>query len=115
MFELTDDEFKILRRQIGTSSLGGTRYAPMAFTEQGVAMLSSVINTERAIKANIAIMRAFVAVRKMIASHTDLVRKIDEMEKKYDKQFAQVFVAIRQLMEPVKPPAEPKRKIGFNK
>lgn len=84
----------------------------MAFTEQGVAMLSSVLNSERAVKVNVAIMRTFVALRKMIASHADLVRKIEAMEKKYDGQFAMVFKAIKALMEP---PAQKKKAIGFEK
>ena len=84
----------------------------MAFTEQGVAMLSSVLNSERAVKVNVAIMRTFVALRKMIASHADLVRKIDPMEKKYDGQFAVVFKAIKALMEPPKKTGKP---IGFEK
>ena len=110
MFELTIEEFENLRSQIGTSSWGGTRYPPMAFTEQGVAMPSSVLNSERAVKVNVAIIRTFVALRKMIASHADLVRKIDAMEKKYDGQFAVVFKAIKELMAP---PAKKKRPIGF--
>jgi hypothetical protein len=112
MFELTKEEFENLRSQIGTSSWGGTRYPPMAFTEQGVAMLSSVLNSERAVKVNVAIMRTFVALRKMIASHADLVRKIEAMEKKYDGQFAMVFKAIKELMAP---PEKQTKQIGFDK
>ena len=82
----------------------------MAFTEQGVAMLSSVLNSERAIEVNIAIMRAFVKLRQMAASHKDLLRKIEDMEKKYDEQFSVVFEAIRQLMIPE---GKEKKKIGF--
>ena len=110
MFELTKEEFANLRSQIVTSSHGGTRYPPMAFTEQGVAMLSSVLNSERAVKVNVAIMRTFVALRKMIASHADLVRKLEAMEKKYDGQFAAVFKAIKALMAP---PDKNKKPIGF--
>jgi hypothetical protein len=89
----------LLRSQIVTSSPGhgGRRYAPYVFTEQGVAMLSSVLNSDRAIEVNILIMRAFVKLREMIASHTDLARKLDALEKKYDGQFQIVFEAIRQL------------------
>jgi hypothetical protein len=112
MFELTKEEFENLRSQIGTSSWGGTRYPPMAFTEQGVAMLSSVLNSERAVKVNVAIMRTFVALRKMIASHADLVRKIEAMEKKYDGQFAMVVKAIKELMAP---PEKQTKQIGFDK
>jgi phage regulator Rha-like protein len=94
MFELTADEFENLRCQIDASSWGGTRYAPMAFTQQGVAMLASVLNSDRAIKVNIQIVRAFVRLRQMISSHDDLRRKIEAMEKKYDEQFR----AIRELL-----------------
>jgi len=87
---------------------GGT--LPYAFTEQGVAMLSSVLNSERAIKVNIEIMRAFVRLRRILASHADLARKLDSLEKKYDTQFKVVFDAIRELM---KPPETKKRPIGF--
>jgi len=81
-----------------------------AFTEQGVAMLSSVLRSERAIEVNIAIMRAFVQLREMLASNVELARKLKQMEKKYDKQFKIVFEAIRQLMTP---PEKPRKKIGF--
>ena len=110
MFMLTKEKFENLRFQIGTSSHGGTRYPPMVFTEQGVAMLSSVLNSERAVKVNVEIMRAFVALRKMIAEHADLVRKLEAMEKKYDKKFAVVFKAIKELMAS---PAKKKSRIGF--
>jgi hypothetical protein len=102
------------RCQIGTSKTdarGGARYAPMAFTEQGVAMLSSVLNSERAIRVNIAVMRAFVQLRQLLASHEDLAQKLADLEKKYDAQFKIVFDAIRQLMTPPEPPP---RKIGFS-
>lgn len=110
MFVLTNQEVKDLRSQIVTSSWGGTRYPPMAFTEQGVAMLSSVLKSERAIEVNIAVMRAFVQMRRMVATHEDLKRKIEEMEAKYDEQFGIVFEAIRQLLEEDE---KPKRRIGF--
>ena len=89
----------------------GLRHRPMVFTEQGVAMLSSVLRSERAIEVNIAIMRAFVQLRKMVAAHKDLARKLAALEKKYDEQFKIVFDAIRELMTP---PAKPRRKIGFD-
>lgn len=111
MFELNQEEFENLRCQFGTSSWGGPRYAPMAFTEQGVVMLSSVLNSDRAIKVNIAIMRAFVQLRRMAQSHSDLLRKIEAMEKKYDVKFKIVFDAIKKLMEP--PLSKPKKRIGF--
>lgn len=110
MFELSPEELENLRRQIDTSSWGGTRYPPMAFTEQGVAMLSSVLNSERAIMVNIQIMRAFTQLRAMLATHADLKQKIEEMEQKYDERFRIVFEAIRQLLEE---DAKPQRKIGF--
>lgn len=111
MFQLNDSEFKNLKSQIVTSSWGGLRRAtPYAFTEQGVAMLSSVLHSERAIQVNIAIMRAFVRLKEMISTHKDLARKLDALEKKYDKQFAVVFDAIRQLMGP---PKTKQKAIGF--
>ncbi len=88
----------------------GLSYSPMAFTEQGVAMLSSVLNSKRAIQVNIQIMRAFTMLRSMLATHDDLRRKIEDMESKYDKQFRIVFQAIKQLL---KEDDQPKRKIGF--
>ena len=101
-----------LRSQFVTSKRGrgGRRYQPYVFTEQGVAMLSSVLNGERAIEVNIQIMRAFVKLREMIASHKDLAKKLEELEMKHDAQFRVVFDAIRELMIL---PGEDKRKIGF--
>jgi len=110
MFQLTNQEVAILRSQFVTSSWGGRRYVPYAFTEQGVAMLSSVLNSDRAVDVNIQIMRTFVKLREMIASHKDLARRLDELEKKYDAQFKVVFDAIRQLMTPPEPR---EKKIGF--
>jgi hypothetical protein len=105
------DEKGIMRiSQIVTSSDIKYTKGVHAFTEQGVAMLSSVLRSERAIEANIAIMRAFVQLREMLASNVELARKLKQMEKKYDKQFKIVFEAIRQLMTP---PAKPRKKIGF--
>ena len=112
MFQLTKQEFEDLRRQSGISSVwGGRRYAPYAFTEQGVAMLSSVLRSERAVLVNIEIMRAFVQLRQMLSSHADLARKLAGLEKKYDAQFKIVFDAIRQLMDP--PGSGSKNPIGF--
>jgi len=112
LFQLSPQEAKNLKSQIVTSSWGGARRAaPYAFTEQGVAMLSSVLRSKRAVQVNIMIMRAFVRLREMIASHKDLARRLVELEKKYDSQFKVVFDAIRQLMEPVR--AKPRR-IGFH-
>ena len=111
MFQLTVQEFEILKSQIVTSSWGGLRRAnPYAFTEQGVAMLSSVLRSKRAVNVNIEIMRAFVRLRKLLSSNAELVRKLESLEKKYDAQFKIVFDAIRELMTP---PAPKRRPIGF--
>ena len=111
MFQLTEQELNILRSQIVTSRWGGRRYPPYAFTEQGVAMLSSVLHSARAVHVNIEIMRAFVRLRQMIASNVELARKLAVLEKKYDAQFRVVFDAIRELMTPPEP--KKKRSIGF--
>ena len=109
MFALTRDEIMRISQIVTSSDI---KYAKRvhAFTEQGVAMLSSVLRSERAIEVNIAIMRAFVQLREMLASNVELARKLKQMEKKYDEQFKIVFEAIRQLMTP---PAKPRKKIGF--
>ena len=111
MFQLTKQEFENLRSQFVTSSWGGRRYPPYAFTEQGVAMLSSVLRSDRAVQVNIEIIRTFVKLRQMLASHKDLAKKLEALEQKYDKQFKVVFEAIRQLMVP--PEAKRKNQIGF--
>ena len=113
MFQLSEEEFGILKSQIVISSWGGARRTrPYAFTEQGVAMLSSVLKSPRAVKVNIGIMRAFVKLRQMLVSNDELRRKLLAMERKYDSQFRVVFDAIRELMEP---PEDPNRKkIGFD-
>ncbi len=117
MFQLTREEAEALRFQIGTSKTsgrGGRRYLPYAFSEQGVAMLSSVLRSDRAIQVNIAIMRAFVRLRQILATHKDRARKLEDLERKlgqHYQKFQIVFEAIRKLMEP---PPEPKRgRIGF--
>ena len=111
MFQLDSAEFSNLKSQIVISSWGGRRRAnPYAFTEQGVAMLSSVLRSKRAVQVNIQIMRAFVHLREMIATHKDLARKLEALEKKYDAQFKGVFDAIRQLMASPEPK---EKKIGF--
>jgi len=110
MIQLSIEEFDNLKFHFGTSSWGGTRKPPKAFTEQGIAMLSSVLNSKRAIQVNIELMRAFVKLREIISTHKDLVKKLNGLEKKYDGQFKIVFEAIRQLIEQ---PEQPKRKIGF--
>jgi hypothetical protein len=122
MFQLTREEAESLRFQTGMSNgrshsgiskpgRGGRRYLPYAFSEQGVAMLSTVLRSERAIQVNVAIMRAFVQLRELLATHKDLAEKLDALEKKYDKQFRIVFEAIRELMKPEDPPKE--QQIGF--
>jgi hypothetical protein len=113
MFKLTLEEVTNLMSQFATSSLGhgGRRKPAFAFTEHGVAMLSSVLRSQRAVQVNIAIMRAFTRLREMLAGHADLVRKLDDLEQKYDNQFRIVFDAIRQLIEPGT--EVPKKKIGF--
>ncbi len=125
MFQLTKEEFDNLRAQMAASNLksqivissssgwGGVRTAPYAFTEQGVAMLSSVLKSRQAVQVNIEIMRAFVRLREMLSAHKELARKLNALEKKYDAQFVEVFKAIRQLMKPVE--NVKRRKIGFNR
>ncbi|HXZ47860.1 MAG TPA: ORF6N domain-containing protein [Usitatibacter sp.] len=118
MFQLNPEETDNLRFQIGTSSSagearsrhGGRRYLPYVFTEQGVAMLSGVLNSKRAVMVNIEIMRAFVRLRRLLSANAELARKLDALERKYDAQFKAVFDAIRELMAP---PDKPKRSIGF--
>lgn len=110
MFQLTKNEYELLRSQIVTSRWGGRRYLPYAFTEQGVAMLSSVLGSKRAINVNIQIMRTFTKLREMIEGNKELKLKIEDLEKKYDKQFQIVFDAIKHLIEPE---IKPKRKVGF--
>ena len=130
-FQLTDDELAALRSQLvisksptsqassrlrsqivtSNTGRGGRRYLPYAFTEQGVAMLSSVLRSARAVEVNIAIMRTFVQLRRLMDSNRELARKIEALEKKYDEQFAVVFEAIKQL---IIPPEPPRRRIGFH-
>lgn len=115
MLQLTAEEWSVLRSQIVTSNAqrGGRRYAPYAFTEQGVAMLSSVLNSSRAIAVNIEIMRAFVRMRELLTSNKDLAQKLAELERKlttHDQAITGILKAIRELMHP----PEPKRRgIGF--
>jgi hypothetical protein len=108
---LTQQEFAVLKCHFGTSSWGGTRKLPLAFTEHGILMLSSVLNSQRAIQVNIQIMRTFTKLRELMATHADLRRKIETMEKKYDHQFRIVFEAIKKLLEQ---PEKPKGRIGFH-
>jgi ORF6N domain len=116
MFQLKHDEFEFLRCQIGISNVGrgGRRYLPYAFTEQGVAMLSSVLRSKRAVQVNVAIMRAFVSLRRLLATNETLARKFAELERRlegHDKAIKSLFDAIRELMSP---PVKPRREIGFH-
>jgi ORF6N domain len=115
MFQLNAEEFDNLKSQFVTSSWGGIRKLPFAFTEQGVAMLSSVLRSDRAVAVNIEIMRTFVKLRGMLAEHSDLKRKLNTLEKKYDENFKMVFQAIAQLMDEPKAGAYANRRIGFTK
>jgi len=112
MFQLTSEEAEALRSQFATSNRGrgGRRYSPYAFTEQGVAMLSSVLRSKRAVLVNVEIMRTFVRLRRLLADHADLQQHLDQLERKYDAKFKIVFDAIRELMIP---PRKEKKQIGF--
>jgi len=110
LLTITQQEFANLKCHFGTSSWGGTRKLPFAFTEHGVLMLSSVLNSKRAIQVNIQIVRTFTKLRELMATHKDLRHKIESMEKKYDHQFRIVFEAIKKLFDP---PEKPKGHIGF--
>jgi len=113
MFQVTKDEMESLKFQFGiskTSGRGGRRYLPYVFTEQGVAMLSGILHSQRAVHVNIAIMRTFVKLRELLVNHKDLKKQIEAMEEKYDQQFQIVFEAIKQLLET---DAKPRKKIGF--
>jgi hypothetical protein len=111
MFQLSPKEYESLRSQSGILKRGQhSKYLPHVFSEQGVAMLSSVLRSKRAVHVNIGIMRAFVKLRRLIGSYPGLTRRLDELESKYDAQFKEVFAAIRGLMQ--SPPA-PRRSIGF--
>jgi hypothetical protein len=117
MFQLTRNEFNNLRSQIVTSSWGGRRYPPYVFTEQGVAMLSSVLNSQRAILVNVQIMRAFVQLRGLVLTHKELINSVKSLERKFgehDIKIKYIFEAIRQLLEA---PQEEKSKprIGFHR
>ena len=113
MFEITKEEYDSLRSQFGTLKRGAhAKYLPYVFTEQGIAMLSSVLNSPQAVKVNIQIMRAFVKLREFMLSNKELHEKIDAMERKYDKQFKIVFDALRTLLET---PKSKIKKIGFKK
>lgn len=110
MFELSKNEFQNLRSQIATSSWGGVRYLPMAFTEQGVAMLSGILNSDRAIQVNIQIMRTFTKLRHMIAGHEELKKAVDELREQTDERFEIVFSVLDKLLADE---GKPNKKIGF--
>ncbi len=110
MFELSYQELKNLRSQFATSSWGGTRYKPMAFTEQGVAMLSGVLHSKRAIQINVQIMRAFVQLRHLVIEHTELKREVEELRNQTEERFEIVFEVLDKLVSDGK---SPNRKIGF--
>ena len=113
MFELTKKEFENLRSQIGTSSWGGARYLPMAFTEQGVAMISSVLNSSTAIEVNIQIIRVFTKMKEMLLTNKDILLMMEKLEKKvtaHDSDIRMIFEALKQLLNP---PKEPRKRIGF--
>jgi hypothetical protein len=111
MFQLENHEFSNLKSQIVISSWGGQRVAPYAFTEQGIAMLSGILNSARAIQVNIEIMRTFVSLRRFLLSHRELANNLTRLEEKYDHQFKLVFDAIREL---IMPPEPKRRKMGFH-
>jgi hypothetical protein len=113
MFELNKKQLEILRTQIASSSWGGSRYKPMAFTELGVAMLSSILNSRQAIQVNIQIIRIFTRIRKVLASHKELIQKINQLENrtyKNDEDIKGIFRVLKQLLNP---PSLPRKKIGF--
>ncbi len=112
MFQLNKKEFENLRSHFGTSSWGGRRYLPYVFTEQGVAMLSSVLNSKKAIQVNIQIIRTFTKLRELLSTNKELKKKVETMEKKYDTKLSQVFEILKQLIQQK---ALPKKPIGFRK
>jgi hypothetical protein len=115
MFELNKKEFKNLRYQFGTSSHGGVRYIPMAFTEQGVAMLSSILNSKRAIQVNIHIIRVFTRLREMLLTHKDILLKLNQLEQKVVQHDDNIKVIFDYLRELLSPKTEAMRKIGFRR
>lgn len=112
MFQLDRQEVTQMRSQIVTASRRNLRYPPYAFTEHGVLMLANILNSERAIEASVQVVRVFIRLRQMLTGHAELSHRLDELERKYNTYFKQVFTTIRQLMEP--PPELPKRRIGFH-
>lgn len=115
MFELNQEEFKILRSQSGTSRWGGTRYIPIAFTEQGVAMLSSVLNSETAIRVNIQIIRVFTKMRELLMTNKDILLQLEKVEKKLTKHDDEIILIFQYLKKLLNPPQIPRTRIGFRK
>ena len=115
MYQLTKEEIAILKFQFGTSSWGGTRKPPYAFTEQGVAMLSGILHSKRAVQVNIAIMRAFVKLRELLLTHKELAEKLEALERKYqlhETDIQAIFEVIKKLLEP--PPEPPRPRFDMN-
>ena len=115
MFQLTKEEFTNLRFQFGTSRWGGIRYLPYVFTEQGVAMLSGVLNSERAVQVNIGIMRVFVNIRKLVSTNKEILNKLNKLENKYEKHDEQIYAIFEQIREFLTFKENPKKQIGFKK
>jgi len=113
MFELTIDELKILRSHSGTSRWGGTRYPPMAFTEQGVAMLSSVLNSPRAIQVNVRIIRIFTRMRELVMTHKDILLKLEKLEHETSRNRTDLQKVFKTLKQMLRPPTEPRKRIGY--
>ncbi|MEO6844987.1 MAG: ORF6N domain-containing protein [Ginsengibacter sp.] len=116
MFELTTKEFENLRSQIGTSSWGGTRYSPMAFTEQGVAMLSSILNSKTAIEVNIRIIRVFTKMREYALTHKEILLQLAKLEKEVsvnNHDIENIFLVLKELIEKQQKPLPPRNKMGF--
>lgn len=114
MFRLTDKELELLRFQIGTSrGHGGRRYLPYVFTQEGVAMLSSVLRSQRAVRVNVQIMRAFVRLRDVLAVHKDLARRLETLEKKFDTHDVQIKLVFETIRDLMRQPDRPKDRIGF--
>ncbi len=113
IIELTNKELEILRSQIGTSSWGGARYVPMLFTELGVAMLSSILNSKTAIEVNIQIMRVFTRMRELTLTHKDILLKLEQLEKKSNKHDEEIQLIFSYLKKLLNPPQPPRRRIGY--
>ena len=113
MFELNDEEFNNLRSQIVTSSWGGVRYNPMVFTEQGVTMLSCILNSDRAIEVNILVIRVFSKMREMLLTHKEILLKLEQLEKKFTKHDNEIEIIFNTLKELIKPPVQERKKVGF--